>query len=137
MKSFEDLEVWKECTELRRTIMGICKSLPTSENFRLNNQMTRAARSVTNNIAEGYGRYHYQENIQACRISRGSINELLDDVIILRDEGLITEKQETELREKMRSCLALINGYINYLTKAKKGIVNEPDITYEDHPINN
>ena len=102
-----------------------------------NNQITRAARSVTNNIAEGFGRYHYQENIQACRISRGSINELLDDIIILRDEDQISEKQEAELRDQIDTCLALINGYINYLTKAKKGIINEPDVRYEHHITDN
>jgi four helix bundle protein len=49
--------------------------------------MRRAALSVTNNIAEGHGRWHYQENIQFCRISRGSVDELIDDFNICEDEG--------------------------------------------------
>ena len=89
MKSFEELEVWKESTKLRRMVAKICKSLPEYENYLLKNQMIRASRSVTNNIAEGYGRYHYQENIQACRISRGSLHELLDDILIAKDEEYV------------------------------------------------
>ncbi|HJZ12851.1 MAG TPA: four helix bundle protein, partial [Acidobacteriota bacterium] len=49
-------------------------------------QIRRAAVSLTNNIAEGHGRFHYQENIQFLRHSRGSLTELLDDVNTCIDE---------------------------------------------------
>ena len=48
--------------------------------------MRRASLSLTNNIAEGHGRYHFQENIQFCRISRGSLMELIDDLNTCIDE---------------------------------------------------
>ena len=121
---FQELEVWKEARNFRIELSALTKNFPDTEKFRLVDQLIRASRSVSANIAEGYGRFHYQENIQACRISRGSINELLDDIIIMSDEDLITKNQEAELSERIKSCLALTNGYINYLTKAKKGIFN-------------
>lgn len=62
--TFETLEVWKEARELRNEISKLTKKLPVNERFRLSDQMIRASRSVTANIAEGYGRYHFQENIQ-------------------------------------------------------------------------
>jgi len=89
IKSFEDLETWKFCSELRKKLTKLAKELPGEEKFRLADQIIRAARSVTNNIAEGYGRFHYQENIQFCRQSRGSLYELIDHIKICFDEGYI------------------------------------------------
>jgi len=78
VRTFEDLECWKKGTELRRKIALTIKSYPVHERYELVSQMRRASRSVTHNIAEGYGRYHYKENAQFCRTSRGSVYELLD-----------------------------------------------------------
>jgi len=91
--------------------------------------MIRASRSVTNNIAEGFGRYHYQEFAQYCRMSRGSLTELLDHGIIARDEEYISDVTLNELRNKIEKSTALINGFINYLeskTKHTKSKVQEP-----------
>jgi len=62
MKSdFRNLEIWKMARSLRKDLRSLCDKLPTVEHYRLSDQIIRAARSVTANIAEGYGRYHYQE----------------------------------------------------------------------------
>ena len=81
-QSFEELEVYQLARELRKEIYSLTKKLPVEEKFNLAGQMRRAATSLTNNIAEGHGRYHYQENIQFCRQSRGSLMELIDDLNI-------------------------------------------------------
>jgi len=79
--------------------------------------MKRAARSTTQNIAEGFGRFHYKENMQFCRVSRGSLYELIDDLITSIDEGFIN-KEDYELgRTKISNAMALLNGYINYLNR--------------------
>lgn len=70
----------------------ILKSFPNDEKFELISQMRRASRSVTHNIAEGYGRFHYKENAQFCRISRGSLYELIDQLITAKDENYINEE---------------------------------------------
>ena len=118
-KSFEDLECWKACTEVRRFITELVKKYPKEEKFALTDDMKRAARSSTHNIAEGFGRYHYQENIQFCRYSRGSLYELIDQLITSIDEGLITKKEYETGRSLISKSLALLNGYIKYLSKQK------------------
>ena len=90
-KSFEELECWKACREVRRFIYQLVKKFPSEEKFGLSDDMRRAARSTTHNIAEGFGRYHYQENIQFCRHSRGSLFELIDQLITSLDEGYIIQ----------------------------------------------
>jgi four helix bundle protein len=75
----DDFELYRLGREFRKKTYRLMKLLPSEEKYALANQMRRAAVSITNNIAEGHGRWHYQENIRFCRISRGSVGELIDD----------------------------------------------------------
>lgn len=119
VKSFEDLECWKQARQMRIAVAELSKVFPRSEQYALHDNLRRAARSVTNNIAEGYGRFHYQENAQFCRIARGSLYEVLDHLIIALDEGYIQESNYEQLKNQIKITTTLLNGYINYLLKAK------------------
>ena len=132
MKSFEELECWKKATVLRKQLSILAKSFPTEEKYRLCDQIIRASRSVTANIAEGFGRFHYQENIQFCRQSRGSLFEIIDHLIVANDEGYISDAVLTDLKKEIHECLAILNGFINYLSRAKSesGSVKEPKEKY-------
>lgn len=112
---FTSLECWKTASALRQEISKFCHSLPESEKRRLSDQMIRASRSVTNNIAEGFGRYHYKETIKFMFQSRGSIFELKDHLIIARDEGYLSNDKYEELQSLIISGSKLLNGYIKYL----------------------
>ncbi len=120
VRSFEDLFVYQKAREFSRKIAALVKKLPADEKNKLKDQMTRARRSITNNVAEGYGRFHYQENIQYCRQSRGSICEIIDDLIECRDENYIDEKEFYSSREDAYSLIKIVNKYIAYLRKAKQ-----------------
>ena len=117
IRSFEDLDVYKVAREFRGVISRFCKTLPREEEYRLKDQFIRSSRSVTNNIAEGYGRHHHQENLQFCRQARGSLTETLDHFNIGLDEGYLSEDEYQSLRDKLMSVHRLLNGYINYLKK--------------------
>ena len=117
--TFETLQVWKEARELRKEISGLARTFPTNEQYRLTDQMIRASRSVTANIAEGHGRYHYQENIQFCRQSRGSLYELLDHLTVALDEDYISEELFESLRTKILAVVKILNGYVSYLKSRK------------------
>lgn len=119
-KSFEELECWKVCTEVKRFITELVKKYPREEKFALADDMKRAARSTTHNIAEGFRRFHFQENIQFCRQSRGSIYELIDQLITSKDDRYITDEQYEKARSLISKALAILNGYINYLSRQKK-----------------
>jgi four helix bundle protein len=92
---------------------------PSHERYNLESQMRRAATSLTNNIAEGHGRFHYQENIQFLRISRGSLEEVLDDLNICLAEQYFPEVEITALKVKGYDLLRKINSYIAYLRSRK------------------
>ena len=124
-RSFEDLDVWKHCRELKLKFEKLAKSLPPEEKFRLSDQIIRSARSTTQNIAEGYGRFYYQENIQFCRVSRASLYELLDHLITCLDNDYIKEKEYSLLRTETITGIKLINVYIRYLNKLKDKSTNK------------
>lgn len=137
IKSFEDLEVWKNSRKLRKQISILAKSLPKEEKYRLTDQLIRASRSVTANNAEGYGRFHYQENIQFCRQARGSLYEIIDHLTCALDEGYIDKNRFDEFKKEITLCVKLLNGFISYLKKAKKdNTVNEPVTLYRADPPN-
>jgi four helix bundle protein len=117
IKTFESLEVWQKCRNFRKSISMVLTSFPIEEKYRLVDQLKRASRSVTANIAEGYGRFHYLDNIKFCRSSRGSLNEVLDHLICANDELLISTEELQKLRNEYEDCLKLLNGYIAYLKK--------------------
>ena len=91
--SFEELECWKEAVVLRKQIRIKIRSFPVEEKYKLIDQLQRATRSVTANIAEGFGRYHYQENSQFCRHSRGSLHEVIDHLIVANEEAYLTDNE--------------------------------------------
>src|SRR5947208_1548458 len=109
--SFQDLDVYKAAREFRKKIYQVAKQLPASEKYNLNSQMRRAAVSLTNNIAEGHGRFHYLDNIRFVLISRGSLNELIDDLNTCEDEGYLPGAQLGALNEDATSVMRQINGY--------------------------
>ena len=118
-KTFEDLDVYKMAREFRKKIYKLSKELPEEEKYSLITQIRRAAISLTNNIAEGHGRFHYQENIQFLRQSRGSLEELIDDINICIDQKYTDENRLADLKEEGYGLLKKINGYIKYLRKCK------------------
>lgn len=117
----DDFELYKLAREFRKKVYKLIKQLPPEERYCLDRQMRKAIVSVTNNIAEGHGRWHYLENMHFCRISRGSVEEILDDINVCLDEGYGEKKYNEELKEDGYFLISKINGYIAYLRKCKQG----------------
>ncbi len=132
--TFEDLEVYSAARELRKRMYAVAKSLPDFEKFALALQIRKAAVSLTNNIAEGHGRYHYIDNVRFVLISRGSLEELVDDLNICQDETYLPSDAVATLRQDAFSLLRQINGYIRYLRQSKSGAnlaIHDSSASYE------
>jgi four helix bundle protein len=115
VSTFEDLEVYTVAREFRKAMYRVAKNLPEIEKFGLASQIRRAAVSLTNNIAEGHGRYHYLDQIKFTLQSRGSLEELIDDLNVCEDEQYLASKQIITLKEHGWRARQLIDGYIRYL----------------------
>ena len=119
IRTFEDLDVWKLCRDLRTQIATIARTFPKVEQYRLRDQLIRASRSVTANLAEGCGRFHYAENIQFARQARGSLYEVMDHLTVAQEEKLISDEPFTLVREGVLRAVSVVNGFIRYLSKAR------------------
>lgn len=117
--SFEDLEIYKLAREFSKKVNQLVKKLPKEEEYNLKGQMRRAKLSMTNNIAEGFGRFHFQENIQFCRESRGSICELIDDFNECHDNGYIDQPCRDGLKNEAYHLIKVLNGYISSIKRQK------------------
>jgi four helix bundle protein len=112
VKDFTDLVAWRLGRELRRSVYSLTRCFPAEEKYVLVAQMRRAAISVTANLAEGFGRFSYQENIQFCRQSRGSAFELRDHLVAALDEGHISRERWKQADTMAQRFIQVLNGYI-------------------------
>jgi len=120
-QNFEQLECWKACRELKLFVVKkVVPLLPAEERYRLTDQLIRAARSSTANVAEGDGRFHYLDNDKFCRISRGSCKEILDHLISAMDEGLISGEILLQGRLLVETAVKLLSAYIRYLNNSQR-----------------
>jgi four helix bundle protein len=132
--TFEELEVYQVARNFRKTMYGLAKRLPDIEKFGLAGQIRRAALPLTNNIAEGHGRYHYLDQIRFTLQSRGSLEELIDDLNTCEDEEYLPEKEVASLKQEGWRVRQLIDGYIRYLRRQKTA-EREASSAQETHPI--
>ncbi len=118
-RTFQDLGVWKLGRSLRRKLYEIAKTLPAEERYNLSGQIRAAAISLTANLAEGFGRFHYKENVQFCRIARGSACEVQDHLLTCLDEGYIPPTLHQELDQELTTFLRILNTYIKVIGSPK------------------
>src|SRR3989442_16027924 len=119
-KTFEDLDAYKATREFRKKMYGVARRLPDFEKFVLADQTRRAALSLTNNIAEGHGRFHYLDQIKFTLQSRGSLEELIDDLNVCEDEQYLPVEEIVSLKDEGWRLRQLIDGYIRYLRIQKQ-----------------
>ena len=118
-KSFESLNSWQLARNFKNEIYHLTNNFPKNESFVLTQQLRRAVIPVTANIAEGYGRYSYQENIQFCRMARGSLLESLDHLYTALDQKYISQQEFDRLYSQGREVEKCLNSYIKFLTNQR------------------
>ena len=118
-RTFEDLEVYQVAREFRKKMYAVTRRLPDFEKYDLGSQIRRAAVSLTNNIAEGHGRYHFADQVRFFLGSRGSLQELVDDLNVCADEKYLETDKIEALKNEAWRVLGLINGYLRYLRDRK------------------
>jgi len=120
-RTFEDMEVYQVAREFRKAMYALSRKLPDYEKYGLASQIRRAAVSLTNNIAEGHGRYHYLDQLKFLLQARGSLEELIDDLNTCLDENYSPSAEIEQLKQLSWRVHELINGYGRYLRLRKVG----------------
>ena len=100
-------------------VYSITKNFQSSEKFNITKHMRECSRNIPANIAEGFGRFHYQESMQFFRIARGSLLELKSDCYSSFDCKYIEQFNLDNLIKQIEKVLALLNGLIKSTIRAK------------------
>jgi len=119
-KGYKELECYIQARLLRNFVSELVKKFPAHEKFLLTAQVVDSSRSVTRNMAEGYGRYTFTDTRNFFIIARGSITETMEHLTTAYDEKYITEVELEAGEQKCELVFKLTNGYIAYLDKSKK-----------------
>ena len=120
-RTFEDMEVYTAARGFRVAMYGVNRRLPGFEKFELGSQIRRAAVSLTNNIAEGHGRFHFLDQIKFMLQARGSLQELIDDLNVCEDENYLPPPEVAPTKQQGWHVLKLLNGYLRWLRECKTG----------------
>jgi four helix bundle protein len=118
--SFEELNIWKKSIEITKQIYKFTQTRPFIFDHALTDQIRRASISISSNIVEGFERNNNNEFIYFLRISKGSLGEVRNQVIIAREIGYISEKNFTVLNEKLKYLSNQIGTFISYLQTKRK-----------------
>lgn len=112
IQSFTDLIAWQKGHTVVLSIYKLIQNFPKYETYALSDQMRRCAISITSNIAEGFSRHSYKEKIQFYSIALGSTTELLNQLLVARDVGYISDNDFRLISVQINEIGKLINGLI-------------------------
>jgi four helix bundle protein len=130
------LDVWRKAKAFALLVYKeAIPRLPPEEKWSLGQQIRRSAQSIPANIAEGYGRFYYQETIRFCYIARGSLDETLSHLALAFELDYLPELSYRQLISTGDDLVKLINGYIAYLKRSRLG-ANEPGSQESIHEFN-
>lgn len=116
IKSFTDLNAWKEAHKLVLFVYELTKKFPREEQFRLTGQLCRAVVSISSNIAEGFSRNSAKEKLQFYFISLGSLTEAQNQLLIARDLNYISKERFNEVANQTITVAKLIRGLMKSLS---------------------
>jgi four helix bundle protein len=112
-----DLTVYRRSMKLAERIWTEVEDWSSFAKYSIGKQLTQAADSISANISEGHGRYHFGENRQFCYYARGSIQETITWLQKAKMRGLITDERYEELSDELTEIRKMLNGYIRSIGK--------------------
>ncbi len=115
IKSFQDLNIWKESHQLALESYKITNNFPKEEIYGLTSQLRRASVSIPSNIAEGMGRNTTKELLNFLYNARGSLSEVLYQLLLAKDLKYVEESVYKSMEERYNGLGKGINVFISKL----------------------
>ena len=117
---FEKLEVWQDARKLVAGVYQCSRGFPKDERFGLTSQMTRAAVSVANNLAEGCGRSSFKDQAHFSNQAHGSLMETASDLIIATDLGFAPAQATDPLLDQAYDLAVRIHAFADLAARQVK-----------------
>ena len=117
LKTINDLEIYREAIDLGEEVWLLVVKWESFAKNTLGNQLVRSADSISANIAEGYGRFHFKENQKFCYYSRGSLEETQGHIEKAVRRNLIPKEKGKELYAQLEILKKRLSTYIGSIGK--------------------
>jgi len=117
IKSFEDLEIWQQSRSL---VFAVYSDFSKCKDFGFRDQVTRAAISIMNNIAEGFSRSSDSEFRHFLNIARGSAGEVKSMYYAAEDLKFIPKETASLRRAQAQKLMNGLGIFIQYLRKSNQ-----------------
>ena len=115
----ENLKIYKMAEDLEIDVNKITKDFPSDEKFRSVDQLRRSSASVTNNIAEGYNRYSYQEKIHYLIVAKSEAEETKRNILKSAKKEFLDEDLAEKIAQRYTELIKGISGYVRFLKEQK------------------
>jgi four helix bundle protein len=122
---FEDLDVYKLAEKLANQVWFIVKEWDFFAKDTMGKQLVRAADSVCANIAEGRGRYNYQDNRRFVKIARGSLYETISLLRLAYARNLLGIEQVNKFQPIIDDLLPKLNAYLNSIGGKQEKMIDQ------------
>jgi four helix bundle protein len=113
MNQIEELDIYQIAGRLADSVWDLCSGWESFSKKTLGSQLCRAADSIPANIAEGFGRFFYKENLRFLYFARGSLEETRNWLLRARNRRLIKQGQFDELAQMAELLGKKLNAFIN------------------------
>jgi four helix bundle protein len=120
VKSFEELDVWKEACRFVVDIYNVSSRESSKFDYDLSRQIRRASISIPSNIAEGFEKNSEGEFIRYLLIAKGSAGEVRTQLYLAKSLNFLSSKDFDKLKSKIIQISSMISGLITYLKSTKK-----------------
>ena len=115
IERFEELDCWQETRKLVKMVYKAVGNGKFSHDSRLRDQITGAAISTMNNIAEGFTSQSNVELKRFLKYSRRSTAEVQSCLYVAVDQNYLPESEFVKLYEQAEKARQLIDGFLRYL----------------------
>ena len=114
-KDFREIAAWRYARDLKIRVDMFLERPAVKQKYKLYDQLYRAARSGPSNIAQGFGKFGNKEFARYARISKASEIEVINHLIDLQDQRLISENERLLAEHDARIALKAVVGLIRHL----------------------
>jgi four helix bundle protein len=113
----ENLEIYQISMAISEKIWEISKTWSYFEKDTIGKQIVRASDSISANISEGFGRYHYNDSKNFLFYARGSLYETITRLKKAKMRNLIKEEDFNDLETQCLRLTVKLNNFIKSIGK--------------------
>lgn len=127
VRQFTDIRAWQSARRLTGAVYELSDVMDTQRDFALRDQLRRAALSVMNNIAEGFGRNSHADFARFLDMARGSVCEVQSMLYVCEDRCRFPADLIASARSIAQQTIAQITAFQEYLRNPR---AEEDNLSY-------